>query len=131
MAAEPHIDDPVEQQQPGALLLRRRLAEWVQPASSRRQDRNRSGGIEVGFAQSRILDLHGKRIIDRNFAPGFKTRLHRKDMNIALQAGKELSVPLYGSAQVAAHMDALIAQGKGEYDHSAIALLIEQLSNIS
>jgi 2-hydroxy-3-oxopropionate reductase len=84
-----------------------------------------------GFAQSRILDLHGKRIIDRNFAPGFKTRLHRKDMNIALQAGKEFSVPLYGTAQVAAHMDALIAQGKGEYDHSAIALLIEQLSNIS
>jgi 2-hydroxy-3-oxopropionate reductase len=84
-----------------------------------------------GFAQSRILDLHGKRIIDRNFAPGFKTRLHRKDMNIALQAGKEFSVPLYGTAQVAAHMDALIAQGKGEYDHSAIALLLEQLSNIS
>jgi 2-hydroxy-3-oxopropionate reductase len=84
-----------------------------------------------GFAQSRILDLHGKRIIDRNFTPGFKTRLHRKDMNIALQAGKEFSVPLYGTAQVAANMDALIAQGKGEYDHSAIALLMEQLANIS
>ncbi|MEO6522907.1 MAG: 2-hydroxy-3-oxopropionate reductase [Mucilaginibacter sp.] len=84
-----------------------------------------------GFAQSRILDLHGQRIIDRNFKPGFKIKLHRKDMNIALQAGKEFSVPLYGTAQVANHMDALIAQGKGELDHSAIALLIEQLSNIS
>ena len=84
-----------------------------------------------GFAQSRILDLHGKRIIERNFAPGFKVKLHRKDMNIALQAGKEFSVPLYGTAQVAAHMDALIAQGKGEFDHSSIALLIEQLSAIS
>lgn len=82
-----------------------------------------------GFAQSRILDLHGKRIIDRNFAPGFRVKLHRKDMQIALQAGREFSVPLYGTAQVAAHMDALIAQGKGELDHSAIALLIEQLSN--
>ena len=83
-----------------------------------------------GFAQSRILDLHGKRIIERNFSPGFKIKLHRKDMQIALQAGKELSVPLYGTAQVAAHMDALLAQGKGELDHSVIVLLLEQLSNI-
>jgi 2-hydroxy-3-oxopropionate reductase len=82
-----------------------------------------------GFAQSRILDLHGKRIIEGNFKPGFKVKLHRKDMNIALQAGKEFSVPLYGTAQVAAHMDALLAQGKGELDHSALALLMEQLSN--
>lgn len=83
-----------------------------------------------GFAQSRILDLHGKRIIDQNFAPGFKIKLHRKDMNIALQAGKEFSVPLYGTAQVGAHMDALIAQGKGDWDHSALAWLIQQLSGI-
>jgi len=83
-----------------------------------------------GFAQSRILDLHGKRIIDRNFLPGFKIKLHRKDMNIALEAGKEFSVPLYGTALVAEHMDALLAQGKGGSDHSAIALLIEQLSGI-
>ncbi|GAB2799391.1 2-hydroxy-3-oxopropionate reductase [Rhabdobacter roseus] len=82
-----------------------------------------------GFAQSRILDLHGQRIIDQNFKPGFKVKLHRKDMNIALQTGRELSVPLYGSAQVAAQMDALLAQGKGELDHSALALLMQQLSN--
>jgi 2-hydroxy-3-oxopropionate reductase len=82
-----------------------------------------------GFAQSRILDLHGKRLIEQDFKPGFKVKLHRKDMNIALQAGREFSVPLYGSAQVAAHMDALLAQGKGELDHSAIALLMEQMSN--
>jgi 2-hydroxy-3-oxopropionate reductase len=83
-----------------------------------------------GFAQSRILDLHGKRIIERNFSPGFKIKLHRKDMNIALEAGREFSVPLYGTAQVAAQMDALLAQGKGESDHSAIALLMEQLAGI-
>ena len=81
-----------------------------------------------GFAQSRILDLHGQRIIDQNFKPGFKIKLHRKDMNIALQAGKEFSVPLYGSAQVAAHMDAILAQGNGELDHSAIALFMEKIS---
>lgn len=82
-----------------------------------------------GFAQSRILDLHGQRIIDQNFKPGFKIKLHRKDMNLALQAGKEYAVPLYGSSLVASHMDALIAQGNGELDHSALALLLEQLSN--
>lgn len=83
-----------------------------------------------GFAQSRILDLHGQRIIDDNFKPGFKVKLHRKDMNIALQAGKEFAVPLQGSAQVAASMDALIAQGKGELDHSALYVLLAELAAI-
>ena len=54
-----------------------------------------------GFAQSKILDLHGQRIIDRNFKPGFKVKLHRKDMNIALQTAKQLSVPLPASSIVA------------------------------
>jgi 2-hydroxy-3-oxopropionate reductase len=83
-----------------------------------------------GFAQSKILDLHGQRLIDRNFKPGFKIKLHRKDMNIALQTGRELSVPLPGSSIVATQMDALIAEGNGGLDHSALALLIEQLSGV-
>jgi len=83
-----------------------------------------------GFAQSRILDLHGQRIIDDNFEPGFKVKLHRKDMNIALKAGKEYKVPLHGTAQVAANMDALLAQGKGELDHSALYVLLASLSGI-
>jgi len=83
-----------------------------------------------GFAQSRILDLHGQRIIDRNFDPGFKLKLHRKDMNIALMAGKEFKVPLYGSALVASQMDAALAAGWDEKDHSALALLMEKLSNV-
>ncbi|MEM6840899.1 MAG: 2-hydroxy-3-oxopropionate reductase [Bacteroidota bacterium] len=81
-----------------------------------------------GFAQSRILDLHGQRIIDQNFQPGFKIKLHHKDMNIALQAGREFSVPLPGSGLVAAQMDAVLAQGEGELDHSALAKLLERLS---
>ncbi len=51
-------------------------------------------------------------------------------MNIALQSGREFSVRLYGTAQVAANMDAILAQGNGELDHSAISLLLEQLSNL-
>jgi 2-hydroxy-3-oxopropionate reductase len=84
-----------------------------------------------GFAQSRILDVHGQRFLDNNFAPGFKVNLHRKDMNIALQTGKELSVPLPGSSLVAAQMDALIAMGDGELDHSALALLLGKMSGLS
>jgi 2-hydroxy-3-oxopropionate reductase len=83
-----------------------------------------------GFAQSRILDLHGKRIIENNFKPGFRIRLHRKDMNIILQTGRALSVPLPCSALVASQMDALLAQGNGELDHSALALLLGQLAGL-
>lgn len=88
------------------------------------------GALLGGLAQSKILDLYGQRIIDRNFNPGFRIRLHRKDMNIVLQTAKELSVPLYGSALVAAQMDALIAQGDGELDHSSLALLLEQMAGM-
>ncbi len=83
-----------------------------------------------GFAQSLILDLHGKRILDRNFQPGFKVKLHRKDLAIALQTGRELSLPLFTTAQIAELMDALLASGKGDLDHSALALFVEQLGAI-
>lgn len=83
-----------------------------------------------GFAQSKILDLHGQRVLDSNFKPGFKVKLHRKDMNIALQTGKELSVPLPGSAIVASQMDALIASGDGELDHSALAKFLQSISGL-
>jgi 2-hydroxy-3-oxopropionate reductase len=83
-----------------------------------------------GFAQSKILDIHGQRIIDRNFKPGFKIKLHRKDMNIALQTGKDLSVPLPGSAIVACQMDAMLAKGNGELDHSALAWFLESISGL-
>lgn len=83
-----------------------------------------------GFAQSRILELHGKRILMNDFKPGFKLKLHRKDLNIALQTGRELSVPLYGTSLVAGQMDALLAMGKGDLDHSALSLLMWQLANV-
>lgn len=83
-----------------------------------------------GFAQSKILELHGKRILDRNFEPGFRIVLHRKDLGVALQTGRELSLPLFLTSQVAELMNSLIAQGKGNLDHSALALLVEQYGNV-
>lgn len=83
-----------------------------------------------GFAQSKILEAHGQRVIDRNFKPGFKMRLHRKDMSIALQTARQFSVPLPGSAIVASQMDAVLAMGDGDLDHSALALLLEKMSGL-
>jgi 2-hydroxy-3-oxopropionate reductase len=81
-----------------------------------------------GFAQSRILEVHGKRMLEGQFQPGFKLNLHRKDMNIVLQTARELSLPLLGSAQVTSLMDALLAQGQGELDNAALITLYDRLS---
>ncbi len=80
-----------------------------------------------GFAQSRILEVHGKRMLEGSFQPGFKLNLHRKDMNIVLQTGRELNLPLLGSAQVTSLMDALLAQGQGELDNAALITLYDRL----
>lgn len=83
-----------------------------------------------GFAYSKVLEIAGGKMLNRNFEPGFKTALYRKDLNIALQAGKLLAVPLAGTALVASEMDALIAQGKGDKDFSALLIIIEQLAAV-
>jgi 2-hydroxy-3-oxopropionate reductase len=81
-----------------------------------------------GFAQSRILDVHGQRILDRNFKPGFRTNLHFKDLGIALATGKEYKVPLPATAHVHQMLNALLASGKGDLDHSVLFTLIEELA---
>jgi 2-hydroxy-3-oxopropionate reductase len=82
-----------------------------------------------GFAQSRILDLHGNRMLQRNFQPGFKVRLHRKDMSIILNTARELGLALPISAAVAELMNALMANGGSELDHSALVTMLEKLGN--
>ena len=83
-----------------------------------------------GFAQSRILDLHGQRILDGNFKPGFRIHLHRKDLRLALEAGREQAVPLPATANVAELMNAMIAQGLGDLDHSGLAALYAKLAGL-
>lgn len=83
-----------------------------------------------GFAQSRILDLHGQRNLDRNFKPGFKIKLHRKDLGIALQTSRELNLPLITTSQVATLMDAMIGLGMEETDHSGLALMVEKMAGM-
>jgi len=81
-----------------------------------------------GFAQSKILDAHGQKMLDRNFKPGFRIRLHEKDLKIALASGSEYGVPLATTAVVAQMMSALKATGRGDLDHAALVNLIEELS---
>jgi 2-hydroxy-3-oxopropionate reductase len=83
-----------------------------------------------GFAQSRVLEVHGAKMLDRNFNPGFKLDLFRKDINLVLQTAKELNLPLMGSHQIAPLMDALLAQGKGELDFIAVLELYEMLAGV-
>ena len=82
-----------------------------------------------GFASSRILEVHGPRMIQRTFAPGFKIKLHRKDMNIVLNTARECGVSLPMSSQVAELMNGLIANGGGDLDHSAFVTMLEKLAN--
>lgn len=82
-----------------------------------------------GFAQSRILELHGKRMIDRTFQPGFKIKLHRKDMAIILNTARELGLALPLSSDVAELLNAAIANGSGDLDHSALVTVFERLAN--
>ena len=84
-----------------------------------------------GLAASRILELHGQRILDRDYKPGFKVKLHRKDLGIALNAGREFGAPLLASSLVAELMDALMAMGQAEADHSALAWLERRLAGLA
>jgi 2-hydroxy-3-oxopropionate reductase len=82
-----------------------------------------------GFAQSKILEAHGQKMLEHNFKPGFRIRLHEKDMKIALGAGFEYGVPLMVTGQVAQMMSAMKSMGQGDLDHSGLVKLIEEMAN--
>ena len=81
-----------------------------------------------GFAASRILEVHGERMIKRTFNPGFRIQLHQKDLNLALQGAKALGVSLPGTANVAQLMQACAAHGLQDQDHSAVVRALELLA---
>lgn len=77
-----------------------------------------------GFAYSRILEVHGQRMLDNDYKPGFRAKLHQKDMRIALETASASKTELPGAARAAACLDALIVSGDGELDSAAIAWTI-------
>ncbi len=82
-----------------------------------------------GFAQSRILELHGERMLNRTFNPGFRIRLHQKDLNLALQSARSMGLSLPNTAAAQELFNAVAAEGGIELDHSAMVLALEKLAN--
>ncbi|CAD5373497.1 tartronate semialdehyde reductase, NADH-dependent [Rubrivivax sp. A210] len=82
-----------------------------------------------GFAASRILEVHGERMIKRTFAPGFRIRLHQKDLGLALQGARELGLSLPQTANAAQLMQACAANGMADLDHSALVKALELMGN--
>jgi 2-hydroxy-3-oxopropionate reductase len=82
-----------------------------------------------GFAQSRILELHGERMIKHNFNPGFRIRLHQKDLNLALDAARSMGLSLPNTSLAQELFNAVAAQGGSDLDHSAMVLALEKLAN--
>jgi len=82
-----------------------------------------------GFAASRILEVHGERMIKRTFAPGFRIKLHQKDLALALAGARELGVALPQTAGAAQLMQALAANGGGDLDHSALVKALELMAD--
>lgn len=82
-----------------------------------------------GFANSRILEVHAERMINRTFDPGFRIALHQKDLNLALQSAKELGVALPNTATAQQMFSACAAMGGAGWDHSGLVQAIERLAN--
>ncbi len=81
-----------------------------------------------GFANSRVLEVHGRRMLEDDYAPGFKAALHQKDMRIVLEAAHELGIALPGAAQAAQWLNALVGQRLGELDSAAIHRIQAQMN---
>jgi 2-hydroxy-3-oxopropionate reductase len=82
-----------------------------------------------GFAASRILEVHGERMIKRTFNPGFRIELHQKDLNLALSNARALGVSLPNTATAQALFSACVAHGGGGWDHSAMIRALELLAD--
>ena len=81
-----------------------------------------------GFAASRILEVHGERMIKRNFAPGFRIELHQKDLGLALSNARAMGVSLPNTATCAELFNAAAAEGGAAWDHSGMVRVLEKLA---
>jgi len=82
-----------------------------------------------GFAASRILEVHGERMIKRTFDPGFRIELHQKDLNLALQGAKAMGVSLPNTATAQELFNSCSANGGAKSDHSAMVKALERMAN--
>jgi len=82
-----------------------------------------------GFASSRILEVHGERMVKRNFAPGFRIELHQKDLNLALEGARALGLSLPSTAVAQQMFSSCAAHGGKAWDHSALVRALEMMAN--
>ncbi len=82
-----------------------------------------------GFASSKILEVHGERMIKRTFDPGFRIELHQKDLNLALSSARALGVSLPNTATAQELFSSCVAHGGKAWDHSAMVRALERLAN--
>ncbi len=82
-----------------------------------------------GFAASRILEVHGERMIKRTFDPGFRIGLHQKDLNLALQNARKMGLSLPNTATAQELFNSCAANGDGQKDHSALVTALERMAN--
>jgi len=85
--------------------------------------------LSAGYAQTRVMDVRGPRVLHGDYTPGFRARLHYKDLNIIREAAKAYGASLPGSALAHELFTAMMANGWGDLDHSAVVKVIELLSN--
>lgn len=81
-----------------------------------------------GFASSRVLEVHGQRMIDRTVTPGFRIALHQKDLNLALGSARALGMALPNTATAQQLFSACVARGGADWDHSGLVRAIEDLA---
>lgn len=81
-----------------------------------------------GLAASRILEVHGERMINRSFSPGFRIELHQKDLNLALQGAKSLGISLPNTAITQELFNSCAANGGAGEDHSALVRALERMA---
>jgi 2-hydroxy-3-oxopropionate reductase len=86
--------------------------------------------LSGGYAQTRVMDVRGPKLIKGEFEPGFKSRFHYKDLNIIMETAKELNVPLPATAIAHTMFNAMLASGRGDLDHSAVINIIEDLAKV-
>ena len=82
-----------------------------------------------GFAASRILEVHGERMIKRTFDPGFRIELHQKDLNLALQGARAMGVALPNTATAQDLFNTCVANGGAKWDHSGMVKALETMAN--
>jgi 2-hydroxy-3-oxopropionate reductase len=86
--------------------------------------------LSGGYAQTRVMDARGQRVISGDFEPGFKSKFHYKDLNIIMQTGRDFTCPLPATALVRELFATMLARGRGDLDHSGVLTVIEDMADI-